>query len=174
MMPEAKPQPQFVRDLMTVGVVTCSPATPLREIAGMMVEKCLEAVVVLDPEERHAVGWVGQAELVKALTSLDVETTKAEDVMDVQVPQVPADIPLVTASQIMIDQGVRVLFVMHHAAGIVYPAGVITFAHILRYLAASESDQLKDLGIQAERKTPIEIFIERRDAARKKNLGNLE
>lgn len=173
-MSDASPQPKLVRDLMTVGVSTCSPDTPLREIARIMVEKNLEAIVVLDPEERHAVGWVCQADIVNVYSSINSETMTAEDVMRDQVPQVPADIPLTAAAQIMLDQGVRVLFLMHHAGGIVYPAGVITFSHILRHVAAVEMDELKDLGIKAERKSPIETFIERRDAARQKNIGKNE
>ena len=86
----------------------------------------------------------------------------------------PADIPLAAAVQIMLDQNVRVLYVMHHAGGIIYPAGAISFQHLMRYLSASKSEELKDLGIQAERKSPIETFIERRNAAREKNLGKNE
>jgi hypothetical protein len=66
----------------------------------------------------------------------------------------------------MRDQGVRVLFLMHHAAGVVYPAAYISYRHILRHLSARTPEELRDLGLQAERKSPIEIFIERRDAAR--------
>jgi len=35
-------------------------------------------------------------------------------------------------------------------------------------LAARSPDELRDLGIQAERKSPIETFIERRDEARRR------
>ncbi len=35
---------------MTVGVTTCSLGTPISEIAHLMIEKDLEAVVVLDEE----------------------------------------------------------------------------------------------------------------------------
>ena len=54
----------------------------------------------------------------------------------VNVPRVPPDIPLKTAAQIMQDQGVRVLFLTHHAGGIEYPAAYITYKHLLRHLAA--------------------------------------
>jgi hypothetical protein len=60
---------------------------------------------------------------------------------------------------------------MHHAGGITYPAAVITYKHILRALAAENEADLKDLGLAAERKSPIEVFLQRRDEARKKNLG---
>jgi hypothetical protein len=60
---------------------------------------------------------------------------------------------------------------MHHSNGIEYPAGVITYAHILRHMTADSQNDLKDLGIKAERKSPVDAFIERRNAAREKNKG---
>jgi lauroyl/myristoyl acyltransferase len=65
----------------------------------------------------------------------------------------------------MQDQGLRVLFLTHHAGGIEYPAAYITYKHLLRHLGARDKQELSDLGIQAERESPIEIFIRRRDEA---------
>jgi hypothetical protein len=62
---------------------------------------------------------------------------------------------------------VRAFFLMHNAAGVTYPAAMITYRHILRHLAAQSDDELKDMGIAAARKAPLEQFIERRDAAKK-------
>lgn len=151
---------------MTVGVATCPPDTPVDSVARLLLEKNLEAVIVLDPEEGHALGIVSQEELVRAYDREGASQLKAEDVMRDGVPQAPPDIPLAVAAQLMRDQGVRVLFMMHHAAGVVYPAGYISYRHILRHLGARNAEELRDLGIQAERKSPIETFIERRDAAR--------
>ncbi len=68
------------------------------------------------------------------------------------VPQVPPDIPLTAAAQIMQDQGVRALFLMHHAGGIEYPAAMLSLTtHLLRHLAAKDDDELRDLGIHADR-----------------------
>lgn len=173
-MPEDQPGlPQLVRELMTVGVATCPPDTLVIDLARLMLEKDLEAVVVLDPLEGHALGVVGQDELVQAYSRVDVRQLKAEDVMRDGVPQVPPEIPLAVATQIMQDQRVRALFIMHHSGGIEYPAGVISYRHMLRYLAAREGEDLKDLGINAERQSPMEIFLQRREAARNRNLKNI-
>jgi CBS domain-containing protein len=161
--------PELVRDLMTVGVATCSPDTPVVEIARLLVEKDLEALVVLDPIEGHALGIVGQDELVQAYTRSNVQTLKAEDILHDGVPQVPADIPLVAAAQLMRDQGVRTLFLMHHSGGIEYPAALISYRHILRHLAARSPEDLRDLGMHAQRQPPLQAFLERREAARKRN-----
>ncbi len=163
--------PRLVRDLMTVGVATCPPDAELQDLARLFIEKGLEAVVVLDPDDGNALGVISQDNLVTYFShqtgQKDIIHTAA-DVMAEGVPQVPPDIPLEAAAQIMRDQGVRALFLMHHAGGIEYPAGVITYTHILRYLAARDESELRDLGIQAARQSPLEAFIQRRDDARKR------
>jgi predicted transcriptional regulator len=114
-------------------------------------------------------GVVSQDELIRAYTQPGARSLMAEEIMQDGVPQVPPDIPLVAAVQLMQDQGVRALFLVHHAGGVVYPAAVITYQHILRHLAARDQDELRDLGIHAERQSPLQAFIARRDAARNRN-----
>jgi predicted transcriptional regulator len=157
---------KLVRDLMTVGVPTCPPRTPIVDLTRLMLEKNWEAVVILDGEEGHALGVVGQDELMKAYVREDARSLLVEDVMREGVPQIPPDIPLTVAAQMMLDQNVRAFFLMHNAAGVTYPAAMITYRHILRHLAAQSDEELKDMGIAAARRAPLEQFIERRDAAK--------
>jgi len=163
---------RLVRDLMTVGVTTCSPDTLITEIARTMLDTDLEALIVLD-HDGHAVGVVTQNEVVRAYAT-DNRTQTAGDIMTEGVPEIPPDIPLVAAAQIMQDQGVRAFFLMHHSEGISYPAAVITYRHLLRHLAADDGSELKDLGVRAERVSPLETFIKRRDAARKRAVSPQE
>lgn len=158
------PSPSLVRDLMTVGVFTCTPDTPVKHIARTILERQLEEVVVL--EEGHNIGVVGQEELAQIYSHEDWESLKAEDILRPRVATVPADIPIATAAQIMRDQGVRVLYLTHHAGGIEYPAAYISYWHLIRHLAAQDHNELNDLGIKAQRQSPIEIFKQRRDDAR--------
>jgi CBS domain-containing protein len=166
MSEHSSPSPRLVRDLMTVGVATCSPETPVVEVARLILENGLEEVVVL--EDGNALGVIGQDDLVRAYATGNgsVRTVLAREIMREGVPQVPPDIPLEAAAQIMRDMGVRALFLMHHAGGIQYPAAVITYRHLLRHLAAIDANELRDMGIKAERKLPLQAFIERRDTAR--------
>jgi CBS domain-containing protein len=172
---QSKAYPELVRDLMTVGVATCPPGTPVVEVARLLLERDLEALVVLDPEDGHAMGVIGQDELVRAYARPDYRAgggqLTAEQVMTDEVPQIPADIPLAAAAQVMQDRGVRALFLMHHSGGIEYPAGVITYRHLLRHLAARSLEELRDLGMHARRQSPMETFIQRREEARRKNQG---
>lgn len=158
----------LVRDLMTVGVITCTPQTTVSELARLVLEQCLDEIIVLD--EGKALGVVGQEEIVANFFKEDPRSLKAIDIMREGIPQVPPDIPITAAAQIMCDKGVRTLFLMHNAGGIEYPAAKITYWHFLRYLAAENETELNDLGIRAERQLPLENYFQKRDQARKKNI----
>jgi CBS domain-containing protein len=159
--------PTLVRDLMTVGVPTCKWDSPIKDIARFLLEHHVEAMCVLDAEG-HGVGVVGEDELVLAYAREGYEALTAEDIMSESVPELNADLPLAVAAQMMKDKGIRIAYMMHNAAGIIYPAAFISYRHILRHIAAKDEKDLKDLGLAAERKSPIEQFIERRDEARRK------
>ena len=158
--------PNLVRDLMTVGVPTCKTTTPVVDIARFLTENNVEEMVVLG-EEGEGVGICGYKELVNAYDREDVRELTAEQVMSEGVPELPSDIPLKLAAQLMKDKNIRVAYMNHNSAGIIYPAAIISYKHLVRHLAAKDESDLKDLGINAERKSPLEIFIERRDEARK-------
>lgn len=167
-MAEDKPSsPKLVRDLMSVGVLTCSPDTSIVELTRILLEKELEGAVVLD-DQGHAAGVVSRDDLVRAYAEEDYAELTAEDVMQDSVPQVPPDIPLTAAAKIMQDQGVRIVFMMHHAGGIEYPAAMLSYTHLLRHLAAKDGADLADLGIEAARESPLETFIRRRNEARRR------
>jgi len=152
---------------MTVGVLTCTPNTTVSEIAQLLLAHDLDEVIVLD--DGKALGVVGQDDLVAAFARDDAKSLTAIQVMREGVPQVPPDIPLTAAAQIMRDQGVRTFFLMHHAAGIEYPAAALSYKHYLRLLAAEDIEELRDLGIKADRVLPLDEFNKRRQATRQKN-----
>lgn len=151
---------------MTVGVTTCLPETPIADLARKILEEGIEAIVVL--EDGNALGVVGQDELIRSYARGEYMDHTAQDIMREGVQQIPPEIPLAVAAQVMLDLGVRALFLMHHAGGIEYPAAIITYRHLLRHMIAKDHEDLRDLGIHAERQTPLETYIQRRNAARKR------
>jgi predicted transcriptional regulator len=157
----------LVRDLMTIGVPTCKTDTPIVDIARFLMENNVEEMVVLG-SEGQGVGVVGYEELVSAYGRENAISLTAEEVMREGVPELPADILLTVAAQMLQDKNIRVAYMNHNSAGIIYPAAMISYRHILRHLAARDESELKDLGLAAERKSPIEVFIERREESRKK------
>jgi CBS domain-containing protein len=157
---------------MTVGVPTCNINTPVADVAHFLIENNVEEMVVLG-EEGEGVGVCGYNELVAAYIIPfgderdDIRELTAEDIMSEGVPELPSDITLKLAAQLMKDKGIRVAYMNHNSAGIIYPAALISYKHLVRHLAAKDESELKDLGFNAERKSPLEVFIERRDRARR-------
>ena len=151
---------------MTVGVPTCKNTTPVADIANFLIENNVEELVVLG-EEGEGIGVCGYRELINAYERDDVRELTAEDVMSEGVPELPSDITLKLAAQLLRDKDIRVAYMNHNSAGIIYPAASISYRHLVRHLAAENEEELKDLGFNAERKSPLEQFIERRDEARK-------
>lgn len=170
---ETSHSPKLVRDLMTVGVTTCPVNTPVEEVARTLLAKDLEGVALLD-EHGHAVGVVTRHELACAYGRDQLDGLTAEEIMRDGVPQVPPDIPLNVAVQIMHDLDVRILYIMHHAGGIEYPAGVLSYQHLLRHIAAVDQGELADLGIEARREPPLETFKRRRDEARRRSQSGTQ
>ena len=164
----------IVRDLMTLGVQTCGPTLPVSDVARILVEQEIEGLTVLD-HEGHAIGKVTEADLIAAYAHAgDADALRgltAEDVMSEDIPELPPDIPLEAAAALMQDRGQRVVFSMHNSAGISYPAAVITFWHFLRHLAAHDDSDLIDLGIHAARRSPMDVFMQKRAEARRRRLG---
>jgi len=161
---------KLVRDLMSVGVDTCPEETLLKQAARLMVDKHLEAIVVLN-NQGHATGVLTQIEMADAYSLDDFQNLKVSEVMRHDVPTVPADIPISAAVQIMRDTGVRVLFLTHHAGGIEYPAASLTYGQILRHMAMDDISDLDHLGIRAKRELPMETFRKRRAEALRKARG---
>jgi CBS domain-containing protein len=135
----------------------------MTELVRRFLDEGLEALAVLD-EHGNAIGIISQDELVAAFSRRN-EAPSAEEIMRDGVPQVPPDVPLAAAAQIMRDMNVRVLYLMHHAGGIEYPAAVVSYWHLMRHMAAEDADDLRDLGILAEREPPLTTFLRRRQEA---------
>jgi CBS domain-containing protein len=67
-------------------------------------------------------------------TSRTCDTLTAADVMCPEIPEIPPDIPAAAAAQIMLDRGVRGLYLMHHDGGVSWPAAVLRVEDVLRHL----------------------------------------
>jgi CBS domain-containing protein len=147
----------LVRDLMRVGVPTCAEQAPLAEVARLLVERNVGALVVLD-EDGNAAGWVGEHHVARAMERSYKELTAA-DIMDEHVPTVQPDLPAAAAAQLMLDQGLRQFFVTHHAGGAVYPAALFTLQDVVRLVAGME--RAPGVGVGAERPTAIDLFKHR-------------
>jgi len=159
--------------VMRIGVPTCKLEDTLDKVAALMIDQAATALIVLD-EEADTRGWISEERLVAAFLrggqTFEVsETSKvshplsAADIMDEDVPECPADIPLAAAAQLMADAGVDHLFFLHHAGGRTWPSSVLSRRDLVRVLAGPE--YIKDQGSAAPRPTPMDLFRQRHGTA---------
>lgn len=131
---------KLVRELMQIGVATCRVDLPLVQAVQILLRDQLESLVVLD-ERGHAVGVFGRREAVIAYGRLgavvqDSASLTVAEFLRPEIPEIPPDIPAAVAAQIMLDQGGRALFLLHHDLGMSWPAAVLRLEDVLRDLVA--------------------------------------
>lgn len=153
----------LVRDVMRIGVPTCKLEDSVAHVAALMIDGGHTAVVVLD-EEADTRGWISERILANAYAQVaaaaeDASSLSAQDVMVEDVPECPSDLPLAAAVGIMADLGVDHLFFLHHAAGRMWPASVLSLRDVVKALAGPE--YLKNQGMHAARPTPMDLFRQR-------------
>ena len=156
----------LVRDVMRIGVPTCKLEDTLERVAALMIDQAASALVVLD-EDADTRGWINEARLAAAYLRVAQapNSLTAADIMDEAVPEVPSDIPLTAAAQLMADMRVDHIFFLHHAGGRSWPASVLSLRDLLRALAGP--DYVKNQGSAAARPTPMDLFRQRNRLANK-------
>lgn len=160
-------EPLLVRDVMRIGVPTCKTGDPVVKVAGQMIEQGWTAVVVMD-DDGDARGWINERMLAAAYAHYAGELPAdfiVTQVMDEDVPEAPADIPLSAAVQLMADFAADHLFFMHHAGGKTWPASVLNLRDVAKALAGP--DYIRDQGMHAVRPTPMDLFRQRYGLPRK-------
>jgi CBS domain-containing protein len=155
----------LVRDVMRIGVPSCHLEDSVEAVAAQMLEQNATALVVID-EDVDSRGWINESLLAAAFqrreaggAGSDAAGLTAAEIMDEQVPECPAEIPLAAAVQIMADQHVDHLFILHRASGRALPAAVLNQRDIVRALAGPE--YVRNQGVGAARPTPMDLFRQR-------------
>ena len=110
--------PKLVHDLARTGITTCFDTTLFVEAVRTLLKKNIESLIVLDDYSR-AIGIFSRHEAVETyarsgINATNFDTLTVADVMRSDIPQVSANIPAITAAQIMLDQGLRNIYLMHH------------------------------------------------------------
>ena len=142
---------KLVRDLMHIGVATIRANTSLSEAICILLRDKLEALIVLD-DNGYAAGLFGRQEAVAAYglsgaNRSGFQTLTVADAMRPDIPEIPPDIPAKAAAQIMLDRGMRELYLMHHDGGVSWPAAALRFEDILHDLAAKFETDLKEKSV---------------------------
>jgi CBS domain-containing protein len=132
------PFPQAsVADLMTEGLISCAPSTPLRSVARLMANHRVHSVFVFDygqedDENTELWGIVSDLDLVAAAWA-DVDLQTAGESAVTPLVYVSKHDDLQRAAQLMAESGVSHLAVVDPATD--RPVGVISTIDIARAVA---------------------------------------
>jgi crotonyl-CoA carboxylase/reductase len=123
-----------VHDAMRVGIVSCRPEIPLRDVARMMVNYQIHSVVVADLGTDHDQPWgiVSDLDIANA-AGTDLSELSARDVASTELLTVPADESLDHAAQLMAEHEITHLVAVQPETG--QPIGVISALGIAAALA---------------------------------------
>jgi CBS domain-containing protein len=124
---------KLVRDVMHRKVISCRVDTPLKEVAARLDTEGINALVVVD-ESGDLAGIVSQTDLVKAWDR-DWESMAAEDVMTSDVVTIVADIPVMAAVELMVDNQIHRVVITQGGLAPRRPVGVLSMTDVVREMA---------------------------------------
>lgn len=125
---------------MRVGVVTCPAETPILEAVKLLLQQNADSMVVVD-NNHQAIGIFGSHQIGELYArSSDLSTLTVAEGMSTEIPQVPPDIPVLAAVQLMVDQHWPEIYLMHPASSSApnRPVGSFSFKELLREVAGSD------------------------------------
>lgn len=122
------------RDVMTEGVVSCPPETPLRAVAAMMARDHIHSVVVFEGGPERAWAIVSDLDVVGAAQG-DLDRGTAAEVAASPLVTVGPDERLVRVVQLMAEYETTHLVVVEPDTN--RPLGVLSSLDIARVLAES-------------------------------------
>ncbi len=130
-----------VGHVMHPGVISCSPDTPLSEVAAVISTRrihCLVVTSVTGPGEQPTWGVISGLDLVGAAAGGGLDQRTAGELAATEPLTVSIDEPLERAAQLMMEHQVEHLLVI--GAEDVGPVGVLSTLDIAGALAADDAD----------------------------------
>lgn len=125
----------LVRDLMSSTVVTCKRDTPIPEVARLMRDQDVSALVVAD-EQGFMEGLISRTDLVTLRAHEEYwHGLRAEHVMIKNVVAVTPDTPLAEALALLIGRKIHRLVVVESLDKRSKPLGVLSITDIVRDMA---------------------------------------
>jgi CBS-domain-containing membrane protein len=142
-----------VGDIMHCRVVTCAAETGLNDVAKLLVENHIHAVVIVD-DTYNAVGVVSQTDLVLARQGRSpdaIAKMKAADVMTRGLVACEKDTPLTDAVTKMTRLRIHRLVVVKRSEGRQEPIGVISMTDIIRRMIGLPTEGTPCVDVDEER-----------------------
>jgi CBS domain-containing protein len=121
-----------VLDAMRLGVISCSPDAPLRELARVMATYRVHSVVISEFEGDRPWGIVSDLDLAGA-AGQDLDQVRARDIARTELVSVSTEEPLERAARMMAEHGVaHVVAVQPHSG---QPVGILSTLDLAGVLA---------------------------------------
>ena len=142
-----------VRDIMSVNVITIPPNSPISEVAVLMRDMDIGAIIVVDRE--RPVGAVTEADIVRRVVASDMNPKEiaASEVMSSPLIHVTPDTPLTEAMRVMARGNIRRVAVLKQDS----LAGIITSRDILRWSPELIDILVESLKLREETRREQEI-----------------
>ena len=155
---------KLVRDLMHRGLITCRQNAALGQLAVLLYQHHVHALVVVDRDNRP-LGMFSDFDLMAGeWLSADSESLEvmrrltAADLMSYPIVSVESDVPLAQAARLMIEKDVNRLMVTEAGK----PAGIISSSDFVASIAGEEkakrdtvADVMSDAILVCREKTPV-------------------
>ena len=125
----SEPFKHRLKDIMSVPVITCSPATPISQVARIFSQQHISTIAVIGTTGK-VLGLVSERDLINKVLALDCNPTLvyASDIMDKTPSALPADAFFYEALLTMIKNHDKYILVIEHG----FPLGVITMGDLTR------------------------------------------
>lgn len=125
----------LVRDIMKRGVPTCQLDTPVLQVARQMLRANVDTTVVVD-DLGEVSGIISRTDIVR-LHSQRYWEMRAEDIMTYNVLTIVPDVPVNAAAQLMLDNRIHQLVILHARPAPQRPVGILTMRDVIRYMVES-------------------------------------
>jgi len=142
-----------IKDVMTAPVVCVFAATPVKEIAGILVDRKISAVPVLDEADR-LIGIVSEADLIPLETGDDPRrhlrpwhpseqfvARRADEVMTRTVVTLPEEADASEAARLMLERHIKRIPIVSGDRVV----GIVSRRDLLRTLARSDEEILAEV-----------------------------
>ena len=130
---------RIIRDFMRRGVVTCGVAANAAEVARIMLDNDVSALVVVD-ERLNACGVISKTDLI-GYYGRDLSLITAEDIMTSEILTVSPDTLVHEAVQRMLEHRVHQLVIVTKGGAHRRPVAIFTTADAVALMAGKSAPQ---------------------------------
>jgi CBS domain-containing protein len=123
-----------VADVATVGILACSPDAPLKEVAWLMANNRVHAVLIVDDDHPEP-PVIADADLIAAAATGHFEHLCARDIAGTEGVSVREDDTLERAGQLLTEHGVAHLVVRDHRR---MPIGILSTLDVARAICDAD------------------------------------